>query len=201
MQRFGRRDQDVRAACGPSRPARGPACRRSGRRPAARAAATRSPRDLARIPLEGKLQVAPDVLIEGLERRDVEDPDALLVREAFARDGRARPETRRASCPSRSARRSACSAPTRWPASRAAARASARRTARGTTTKPPDETGPERRRRDHPGRLSLHRYSRGKHTWAIKSMAQFSRDHRLLASQFLYKSLFGTATAAAGGGS
>ena len=58
------------------------------------------------------------------------------------------PEKPRASCRSRSERRSAYVDPKRWPASQVAAPASAHRTARETMTKPPDETGREHRRRD-----------------------------------------------------
>ena len=79
-------------------------------------------------PGERPAQVALDVVVQRLQRRDVEDaqPGARRRRRA----GRSRRGTRRASCPSRSAPGSACARRTRSPASPAPAPASAPRSVR-----------------------------------------------------------------------
>ena len=77
-------------------------------------------------PCERPAQVALDVVVERLQRRDVEDAQTLARRRGSA--GRSPRETRRASCRSRSAPGSARARPRRSPATRAPAPVSARRT-------------------------------------------------------------------------
>ncbi len=77
-------------------------------------------------PGERAAQVALDVVVQRLQRRDVENAQAR--RPATASGGRSRRGRRRASCRSRSAPGSACSRRTRSRASPSPARASARRT-------------------------------------------------------------------------
>ena len=112
VERFGRGDQDVgRLADHPWR-ARRRACRRSGRRPMSGGRAMPARLGVAQDPLERDLQVPRDVLVQRLQRRDVEDPDALLARGASARGGRGGQEGRERLARARSGRRSGYSAPT-----------------------------------------------------------------------------------------
>ena len=104
-ERLGRRDQDVGRPSRASPRAPSAACRRCGRRR----------RSCDCEPGERAAEVALDVVVERLQRRDVEHAQAL--RPASASAGRSRRGRRRASCPSRSAPGSAVARRRRSPAS------------------------------------------------------------------------------------
>ncbi len=144
VERFGRRDQDVGRLADDPLPLGGRRVAAPDRDARAAAAARLAPR-----PSPGSRRAAPrrlrrDVLVQRLERRDVEDPHPARRRGVPPEHGRGTPGTPPASCPSPSARRSACSAPRRSPASPAAAAASARRRSRGTNARPAAGTPPAR---------------------------------------------------------
>ena len=140
VQRLGRRDQDV------GRRAEHPlavALRRVAR--------PHADRERRADPGERAAEVALDVVVERLERRDVEQPEAFARRRRSA--GRCRGGTRRASSPSRSAPGRGRARPPRSPARRAPARASGRRTrartrpscpVRAWRADPPCERSPRR---------------------------------------------------------
>ena len=96
-------------------------------------------RQLRLEPGERPAQVPLDVVVQRLQRRDVEQAQPLARARRSA--GRSRRGTRRASCPSRSAPGSACARPRRSPASRLPGRASAPRTTARTTPASPVRRG------------------------------------------------------------
>ena len=120
-ERLGRRDEDVRRVSLHPRPL-----------VLRRVAGAHRDGELGADTRERPAQVALDVVVERLQRADVEHLRPLRP----ARRGRARRGTRRASSPSRSAPGSACASRRRSPASRAPAQASARRTSPRTTRGP-----------------------------------------------------------------
>ena len=110
VQRLGRRDDDVRR---PLAHARALALRRvagAHQRADVDVGQARAPRARARMPASGTARLLLDVVGQRLQRRDVDD-ERLVGQRRRRRPGgparRWRPGTRRASCPSRWARRSA----------------------------------------------------------------------------------------------
>ena len=142
-ERLGRRDQDVRRLLDAS-----------ARRSFCGVSPVRTPTRSSELePGERPAQVALDVVVQRLERRDVEQRAAPPPASRSA--GRSRRGTRRASCPSRSAPGSGRARRTRSPASRAPARASARRTR--ARTRPASRA---RRRRARPSAPAYRRGAR-----------------------------------------
>ena len=128
VERLGRRDQDVGRLCGASAGGRAAACRPSAR----------PTRERRAEPGERAAEVPLDVVVERLERRDVEEPEPLARRR---RSGDRVPGgTPRASCPSRSAPGRARARPPRSPARPAPARASALPNARSNHALVPGES-------------------------------------------------------------
>ena len=129
VQRLGRGDEDVGRGAQHRRPF-----------PLRRVAGAHRDAHVGADAAQRRLQVALDVVAQGLERRDVDEPErrAPAGRPAAARrrSGRAPTGRRRASCRTRWAPRRACARRRRWPARPAPARAWAPRTPARTTHGP-----------------------------------------------------------------
>ena len=115
VQRLGRGDQDVRRVARHVAPVL-----------LRRVAGAHADADVGADPAQRRAQVLLDVVGERLQRRDVDEPGAVL-RGLLGEPVRAPTGTRRASCRSRSARRSACARRWRSPATPAPGPRSARR--------------------------------------------------------------------------